>query len=306
MNLCPCGGRGDPARECTCSAQRLAAFREKLSRALLDRFDLVVALPRPRAAELAARRGSLGAVASASRGCGRAAVCAATAPSERMLRRALDARGRAAAALGPWPRAGGARSPDDRGAGGRRRGHTRSMWPRRSPTVAARARDSEARTLARRAISRRCCRRSHDPPRVALPARLGEPELLGAAGGRRRRRTFVLAVRRPGRAHARPRAGRCRARRRQRARARHRRRGASRRARERAAAPSQCSAAGSTATTRPRTHSSRGGSRTAGSSSPSTSRESSPRRGGSRRGIGSSPASAKRPWSSRRASEAAR
>ena len=54
MNLCPCAGRGDPAVECTCSAQRLAAFRNKLSSALLDRFDLVVTVPRPRAEQLAA------------------------------------------------------------------------------------------------------------------------------------------------------------------------------------------------------------------------------------------------------------
>jgi len=54
MNLCPCGARGDPAAECTCSAQRLARYRDKLSRALLDRFDLVVTVPRPRADELAA------------------------------------------------------------------------------------------------------------------------------------------------------------------------------------------------------------------------------------------------------------
>ena len=54
MNMCPCGGRGDPAVECACSSQRLSAYREKLSRALLDRFDLAVAMPRPRAAELAA------------------------------------------------------------------------------------------------------------------------------------------------------------------------------------------------------------------------------------------------------------
>jgi magnesium chelatase family protein len=54
MNLCSCGGRGDPAVECSCSAQRLAAFRDKLSRALLDRFDLVVTVPRPLAQELAA------------------------------------------------------------------------------------------------------------------------------------------------------------------------------------------------------------------------------------------------------------
>jgi magnesium chelatase family protein len=52
MNLCPCGARGDPAAECSCSATRLAAYRDKLSRALLDRFDLVVTVPRPRAREL--------------------------------------------------------------------------------------------------------------------------------------------------------------------------------------------------------------------------------------------------------------
>jgi magnesium chelatase family protein len=57
MNLCPCGARGDPAAECTCSAQRLARYRDRLSRALLDRFDLVVAVPRARAAELAGGAG---------------------------------------------------------------------------------------------------------------------------------------------------------------------------------------------------------------------------------------------------------
>ena len=57
MNLCPCGARGDPAAECSCSGQRLARYRDKLSRALLDRFDLVVAMPRPRATELAAAEG---------------------------------------------------------------------------------------------------------------------------------------------------------------------------------------------------------------------------------------------------------
>jgi magnesium chelatase family protein len=62
MNMCPCGGRGDAGADCQCSPQRLASFREKLSRALLDRFDLVVALPRPRAAELAAEPGEASAV----------------------------------------------------------------------------------------------------------------------------------------------------------------------------------------------------------------------------------------------------
>jgi magnesium chelatase family protein len=61
MNLCPCGARGDAALECGCSAAKLAAYREKLSRALLDRFDLVVAVPRPRAAELSAPPAELSA-----------------------------------------------------------------------------------------------------------------------------------------------------------------------------------------------------------------------------------------------------
>jgi len=62
MNLCPCGARGDAALQCTCSSQRLAAYRAKLSRALLDRFDLVVTLPRSRAVELAAGPGESSAV----------------------------------------------------------------------------------------------------------------------------------------------------------------------------------------------------------------------------------------------------
>ena len=62
MNMCPCGARGDPALECACTAQRLSGYREKLSRALLDRFDLAVAMPRPRAAEFAAPRAEASAV----------------------------------------------------------------------------------------------------------------------------------------------------------------------------------------------------------------------------------------------------
>ncbi|MFL5980928.1 MAG: YifB family Mg chelatase-like AAA ATPase [Gaiellaceae bacterium] len=57
MNLCPCGARGDPSAQCSCSAQRLGRYRDRLSRALLDRFDLVVTVARPRAAELQAGRG---------------------------------------------------------------------------------------------------------------------------------------------------------------------------------------------------------------------------------------------------------
>jgi len=62
MNLCPCGGRGDPRLQCSCSPARIIAYREKVSRALLDRFDLVVAMPRTRAEELAAGPGESSAV----------------------------------------------------------------------------------------------------------------------------------------------------------------------------------------------------------------------------------------------------
>jgi magnesium chelatase family protein len=57
MNLCPCGARGDPVVACSCTPQRLTAYANKLSRALLDRFDLIVTVPRPRAPELAGAPG---------------------------------------------------------------------------------------------------------------------------------------------------------------------------------------------------------------------------------------------------------
>jgi magnesium chelatase family protein len=54
MNLCPCGARGDGSAQCACTPERVARYREKLSRALLDRFDLLLTVPRPRGQELAA------------------------------------------------------------------------------------------------------------------------------------------------------------------------------------------------------------------------------------------------------------
>jgi magnesium chelatase family protein len=65
MNLCPCGARGDPAAACACSPVQLDRYRERLSRALLDRFDLVLALPRPRASELGAAAGEGSTVVAA-------------------------------------------------------------------------------------------------------------------------------------------------------------------------------------------------------------------------------------------------
>jgi magnesium chelatase family protein len=57
MNLCPCGARGDGSAQCSCTAEGVQRYRAKLSRALLDRFDLLLAVPRPRAVELAAAPG---------------------------------------------------------------------------------------------------------------------------------------------------------------------------------------------------------------------------------------------------------
>lgn len=42
---------------CACTAERVHRYREKLSRALLDRFDLTLVVPRARAAELAGAPG---------------------------------------------------------------------------------------------------------------------------------------------------------------------------------------------------------------------------------------------------------
>jgi magnesium chelatase family protein len=94
MNLCPCGARGDPSADCTCSPVQLDAYRRRISRALLDRVDLVLALPRPRAAELGAEAGEASAVV-------RARVIAArsvlersrvplTDPASRLLDRAVE------------------------------------------------------------------------------------------------------------------------------------------------------------------------------------------------------------------------
>ena len=90
MNLCPCGARGDPAAQCSCSAQRLAAYRDKLSRALLDRFDLIVSVPRARAAEFAIRQSepSVGVAAAREKLAG--PVLRRTPDADDLLLRAVD------------------------------------------------------------------------------------------------------------------------------------------------------------------------------------------------------------------------
>jgi magnesium chelatase family protein len=123
MNLCPCGARGDPSAECACSPNRLAAFRDKLSRALLDRFDLVVMVPRPRADELAAGPSEPSAAVAERVAAARSLLSAAypkrTAEADELLARAverlpLSGRGRARVARVARTVAALAGSPDVR------------------------------------------------------------------------------------------------------------------------------------------------------------------------------------------------
>jgi magnesium chelatase family protein len=94
MNLCPCGARGDSALDCTCTPLQVDRYRDRVSRALLDRFDLVVALPRPRATELAAPAGEGSAAVRARVVAARAQLASArptaTLEASDLLSRAVD------------------------------------------------------------------------------------------------------------------------------------------------------------------------------------------------------------------------
>ena len=171
MNLCPCGARGDPALTCACTAERVHRYREKLSRALLDRFDLTLIVPRARAAELAGAPGEpsepVRARVVAARERLRAAPPALGGPAQRVA----DPSGRAAPAFRSWPRPSRTGRGDDRGARRRQTRSRRSTWPRLCRT--ARRGSSPNERLARR---RFCCRRwrardrsTAEPPLRALP-----------------------------------------------------------------------------------------------------------------------------------------
>ena len=53
MNPCPCGHEGDGTDRCRCAPSRVRAYRARISGPLLDRFDIHVAVPVVRFAELA-------------------------------------------------------------------------------------------------------------------------------------------------------------------------------------------------------------------------------------------------------------
>jgi magnesium chelatase family protein len=52
MNPCPCGWYGDTTHPCTCSALEVRRYRSRISGPLLDRFDMVLSVPRLQPSEL--------------------------------------------------------------------------------------------------------------------------------------------------------------------------------------------------------------------------------------------------------------
>ena len=96
MNPCPCGFAGDASRECRCTPQQVARYRDRLSGPLRDRLDLTVDVP---ALPPDALGGAPGGEPSAAV---RARVVAARSVSQRGMRHAptRDQRGADAGADG--------------------------------------------------------------------------------------------------------------------------------------------------------------------------------------------------------------
>lgn len=55
MNPCPCGFKGDPDKECTCSPLQVINYQKKISGPILDRIDLHIQVPRLKFAKLSQR-----------------------------------------------------------------------------------------------------------------------------------------------------------------------------------------------------------------------------------------------------------
>jgi len=67
MNPCPCGHLGDPAANCRCTPERIAAYRGRISGPLLDRIDLHVEVPRVSTADISSTQPAEHSAAVAAR-----------------------------------------------------------------------------------------------------------------------------------------------------------------------------------------------------------------------------------------------
>ncbi len=67
LNPCPCGYRGDPKRECTCSENMVTRYSKRISGPLLDRIDIHIEVPRIEYEKLADNRLSEGSAAIRAR-----------------------------------------------------------------------------------------------------------------------------------------------------------------------------------------------------------------------------------------------
>jgi magnesium chelatase family protein len=95
-NPCPCGYEGDRLKQCSCPVRSVERYRRRLSGPLLDRFDLVVRVPRVEAGEMVS---------------GNAEASAAVAARVEVARRRQQQQGRRNSRLGrsaldrlPWHR----------------------------------------------------------------------------------------------------------------------------------------------------------------------------------------------------------
>ena len=51
MNPCPCGYYTDDQKECTCSPSQINHYKNKVSGPILDRFDIIIDIPRLKASD---------------------------------------------------------------------------------------------------------------------------------------------------------------------------------------------------------------------------------------------------------------
>ena len=137
-NPCPCGFAGDG--RCRCSEADIARHRRKLSGPLLDRMDLLVHMPRPKAEELERD------VGTPSRDVRAAVLEARERQAHRLAGTGLTDERRAHAAAGARARARRRRG-HARGCGWPTRGHAQRTRPRAHP--ARRSHDRRPRGLRR-------------------------------------------------------------------------------------------------------------------------------------------------------------